>query len=353
MEITNTEEKSLNKLLGLIKSGQLENIELALAIGKSYPEFQEKLEAYRKFYWVVFGEKITQLTADHLYRLTNQKEVNISDTGLAHLPDEIAILTNMGKLTVANNQLITLPNNIGTLSELVRLDFTNNQIRSLPDSIIQLPLMTLILNENQLKTLPEKFGNFDELMWLSVSHNKLVSLPEDIGRLENLTKLKLNSNQLKQLPGSIGKLQELSLLQISDNQLNVLPDSFGSLGRLKEFFLEKNQFTEIPPQLHDLKNIRTISLSQNPIEHISPDIFYHPTLTYAIFNRCGLKKIDFSSHKNASNITHLYLMNNELESIPASIQSLTKLRFLKLRGNPLDKSQVDQLRQWLPNCRIT
>ena len=99
MEVKGNQEETLGKLLRLVKSGQLENIELALEIGQSHSEFQEKLEAYRKFYWVVFGEKATRITPAHLLALTNAQKVSFFETGLAHLPQEVDICINIKPFT--------------------------------------------------------------------------------------------------------------------------------------------------------------------------------------------------------------------------------------------------------------
>jgi len=90
-------------------------------------------------------------------------------------------------------------------------------------------VLGIILNYNLLKgSLPESFGNFQNLSHLELYSNQLNSLPESFGSLQNLACLKMSSNQLTSLPEHFVNLQNLSHLDLSYNYLSSLSESFGN-----------------------------------------------------------------------------------------------------------------------------
>ncbi|MFX1537189.1 MAG: leucine-rich repeat domain-containing protein, partial [Promethearchaeota archaeon] len=85
------------------------------------------------------------------------------------------------------------------------------------------------LYSQELKSLPESFGNLTNLKELYLHYNQLNTLPESFGQLQNLRTLFLHSNQLQTLPESFGNLTNLERLSLSHNQLVSLSGSFGVL----------------------------------------------------------------------------------------------------------------------------
>eukprot|EP01043_Picozoa_sp_COSAG02_P025766 COSAG02_NODE_1460_length_12494_cov_126.207422_1_plen_454_part_10 len=127
---------------------------------------------------------------------------------------------------------------------LQALILDGNQLTTLPESIGQLStLRGLYLHGNQLTTLPESIGQLSTLQQLNLYGNQLTTLPESIGQLSTLQKLDLNGNQLTTLPESIGQLSTLQTLDLSGNQLATLPESIGQLSTLQTLELNRNQLT--------------------------------------------------------------------------------------------------------------
>jgi len=73
------------------------------------------------------------------------------------------------------------------------------------------------LDYNELESLPESFGDLENLNRLSLGGNILSSLPESIGNLKNLQFLNLYGNNLTSLPESIGNLTNLKFLNLQNN----------------------------------------------------------------------------------------------------------------------------------------
>ncbi|MEM9981656.1 MAG: hypothetical protein AAF734_04100, partial [Bacteroidota bacterium] len=49
----------------------------------------------------------------------------------------------------------------------------------------------------------------------------------------------------------------------------------------------------------------------------------------------------------------LYLLSNQLNSLPESFEQLQKLRSLELSDNPLQAQEIEKLQKRLPNCNMS
>lgn len=106
---------------------------------------------------------------------------------------------------------------------------------SLPD------LEELIINNNQITSIPISIGLLRNLKVLIADENKIDSLPASIGSCSQLRILSLSQNQLHSLPDEVGRISQLTVLNLSGNRLNYLPFSFLKLTQLKALWLSKNQ----------------------------------------------------------------------------------------------------------------
>lgn len=99
---------------------------------------------------------------------------------------------------------------------------------------------SLHLQEEELESLPEWFGDID---------------PQ-----HKITSLHLNDNSLTKLPESIGNLTHLKFLSLENNQLTELPESIGNLTNLKELDLSDNPITHIPNSITQLRNLYSLNV---------------------------------------------------------------------------------------------
>ncbi|EPB85758.1 hypothetical protein HMPREF1544_07427 [Mucor circinelloides 1006PhL] len=104
-------------------------------------------------------------------------------------------------------------------------------------------LSSLLLQNNNLKTIPSELWRLVNLQELNLGCNQLEVLPKEIGLLTNLQELFLHSNQLATIPSQIGNLQQLQVLDLTDNRLESLPGELVSRIHLKNLWVEKNPFT--------------------------------------------------------------------------------------------------------------
>ena len=80
----------------------------------------------------------------------------------------------------------------------------------------------------------------------------LQDLPSTFCELQNLEKLILNSNQLSSIPQFVGQLPRLTVLIANSNQIETIPEELASMHEL--FILRV-----------DLKNLKTLWLANNKI----------------------------------------------------------------------------------------
>lgn len=119
---------------------------------------------------------------------------------------------------------------------------------------LDISYQALVLEEEELSSLPATIGQYSELRYLSLwGQEALEELPEEIGQLQNLEVLILNSTGIKRLPASIGQLQNLRILDLGNCQLQQLPEGLGQLQALEALNLSANQLEELPLALDNCR----------------------------------------------------------------------------------------------------
>ncbi|KAI8644808.1 hypothetical protein BD408DRAFT_383043 [Parasitella parasitica] len=116
-------------------------------------------------------------------------------------------------------------------------------------------LSSLLLQNNNLETIPKEIWRLINLHELNLGCNQLKILPKEIGLLVHLQELFLHSNQLTNIPSQIGYLQQLQVLDLTDNQLESLPGEVVTRMHLKNLWVNKN-----PLSTMTTKQLKMISL---------------------------------------------------------------------------------------------
>tara|TARA_B100001029_G_scaffold179461_1_gene189052 strand:+ start:900 stop:1787 length:888 start_codon:yes stop_codon:yes gene_type:complete len=97
-----------------------------------------------------------------------------------------------------------------------------------------------------LDTLPEDFGNLDDLRSLYLEWNNIKVMPESFENLTNLISLYFSNNGLTNIINNIGNLTNLYNLDLGYNQIQIIPDSFSELNNLQYVWLFNNQIESLP-----------------------------------------------------------------------------------------------------------
>jgi hypothetical protein len=146
--------------------------------------------------------KITKFPPE-FWTLPHLSQLSLGKNGLTRIPPEIGQLKNLKELSLVCNELAVLPKEIENLTNLKKLHLDWNKFVTFPTEIGKLTaLMTLTLECNKLETLPSDIGNLVKLSYLDLTGNKLVTLPQEIMQC-NLMWLLMDSNNIKSLPEKV------------------------------------------------------------------------------------------------------------------------------------------------------
>lgn len=202
---------------------------------------------------------------------------------------DIYFISNKGyikSLFLRKGRLKTLPESIGFLEKLENLDLVGNKINQLPKSFIKLK----------------------SLAYLNLVTNYLESLPEEFNQLSNLIELRLDINESNKFPSVITELTSLKKLYLWAFKSSLtLPPSFLNLQNLEELVLMED--IKLPENIGDLKSLRKLVI-------------------------LGPTSIPLSLW-NLENLSELVLHVEIIETLPAEINNLKKLKILDLNGNSL------------------
>lgn len=182
--------------------------------------------AENKHELVLSGPAISELIEKRgfdksLFNLQHLNYLNITQTCLQEVPEEIGQLVNLTNLVLYSNEISKIPDTIGKLEKLKVLDCSRNKLASLPDEIGKLPqLTTMNLSANLLKILPTQIGN-TKLSVLNLSNNQFEAFPDVCyPELVHLSEIYVNGNQIKEIPAAINQLSSLKILNVADNLIS-------------------------------------------------------------------------------------------------------------------------------------
>ncbi len=171
-------------------------------------------------------------------------------------------------------------------------------------------------------------------------------------QLPPLLKLDLGSNNLSQLPSNFTKLstiqpplQELYLYwnnsQLWNEFGSITASQVCSLSHLTVLRLGACGLrSPLPPQLTQLQQLKALYLWGNSTLKTFPTTLVEQLLHLKVLHLSGIgmsgdDAIPSITLSTLTNLTHLYLNNNELTSIPNTITTLTKLKTLYIFNNKL------------------
>lgn len=181
------------------------------------------------------SKRISETGLDNtVFQLSGLNLLNISDTCLTTIPDDIKRLVNLQSLLLFGNKLQEFNDNITSLPKLKVLDLSRNQLKVIPESLNKMKELTSInFSSNQIESMP-KLGDFPNLIIVDVSNNKLTSfLDIEDANLPHLTDLKAQGNAIESIPSYVIRLPSLKNFDIGENQLKTVPGEIAGLSKLK------------------------------------------------------------------------------------------------------------------------
>lgn len=170
-----------------------------------------------------------------VFQLTGLNLLNISETCLTNIPNDIKRLVNLQSLLLYGNKIEEFNDNITSLPKLKVLDLSRNNLSAIPDGLNNMKeLASINFSSNQIETMP-KFNDFPNLITLDVSNNKLTNFVDmENANLPHLTDLKMKGNLIESIPSHVVKsMPSLKNFDIGDNQLKTLPGEVANMAKLK------------------------------------------------------------------------------------------------------------------------
>ncbi|XP_043788591.1 leucine-rich repeat-containing protein 47-like [Apis laboriosa] len=206
--------------------------------------------AENKHELVLSGPAISELIQKRgfdksLFNLEHLNYLNITQTCLHEVSEEIEKLQNLTTLVLHSNEISKIPSTIGKLEKLKVLDCSRNKLTSLPDEIGKLPqLTTMNFSSNFLKSLPTQIDNV-KLTVLDLSNNQFEDFPDVCyTELVHLSEIYVMGNQIKEIPTIINQLPSLKIINVANNRISVIPGEIGDCNKLKELQLKGNPLSD-------------------------------------------------------------------------------------------------------------
>ena len=280
-----------------------------------------------------------------------QEEYINENNNLITIPTDVP--SNVTILKLKNNDLQQLPQ--GSLDQFTNLEeiyLTSNLIETLENNvfnpIVHQNLSIISMGNNGIMEIPVLHG-FKMLRILDLSDNELETIM--LGTLDNLEELILNGNELHSLPVLMQQLPSLRTLILSHNRLvtesaeyfdkcpslriidlsiNSLEEiTFGSLDALTEVRVSHNNLQAMPNLTQPLHALTKLVVNDNSISFIPEDYFMNtPSLRHLNLNKTKLTELECT---RLNNLKNLYLDNTLLAQFPNITDCFTSLAVLLMR----------------------
>jgi Leucine-rich repeat (LRR) protein len=258
-------------------------------------------------------------------------------------------LPNLKKLQVKSLEKI----DIVSLKKLSWLEDLSLDVKQCNDEI---ELIRIFENFFKLKKLTiyglssvnrDIFKQFPNLESLNLGGNLRKIKSGSFDSLTNLTVLNLRSNNLQHLDEDLFKsLTNLVSLDLNQNPLKRIPSNlFAHLAALNELNLYGCEILDLEPNtFHGLDNLNKLTLSFIRLTHLNEALFKGlKNLTQLDLSANELTEINEETFRDTCNLIKLNLNRNQLIDIRLGInnQSLQQLKCLNLRGNYLEKFEIN------------
>ncbi|KAL4238543.1 Toll-like receptor 5 [Mactra antiquata] len=257
--------------------------------------------------------------------------------------------TSITTLNLNNNKIQSLPNGVFSgLNKLLHLDLTSCSIHETNDESFKGldKLSILILNNNRLQDVPNNLPR--TLINLYMDKNQITMIEDNVfANLVNLQELRVRDNQILTLKqNSFFGLVNLSKLKLNYNNIATIPSQlFDSMVHLLSLDLSNNNLIQVQyskDRFSSLGSLLYFSLANNQLQYFQTDLFkYTTSLRFLHLEGNSIGSMiaeDFGGElfKGLSNLEQLYLMNNNIMSIPEpSFQDLASLKLLNLTNNKM------------------
>lgn len=195
--------------------------------------------------------------------------------------------------------------------------------------------------------------------WYKLRNLGLTSLEglKELPHIKDIYLIDLNHNLISTIPAGIfSGLSELDDIDLSNNKIATIdPMAFANLPKLNQLDLSFNLLTDLKPNtFREPHNLHILLLDGNGIENLPSELFKNLTeLQTLSLGDNKLKQITSDNLVGLENLETLNLSNNKINYLnPAIFKVFKNLKRLNITDNPLDKNNLEAIKEVLPNTDI-
>lgn len=287
-------------------------------------------------------QQFVKLTnVDSVGQLTNLQKLRFVSVQLSYLPSSLERLSKLTDLTFCHALLNEL-RGIAHFPSLTNLDLSESLIADLPDELRELTNLRFVtLNNCRQLTNIDAISDLVNLLILEMRTTSVPSLP-DMSKLSRLHTLDLSYGKTEDI-SKIGTASSLLSVDLINTPLTDLPESFKGLSHLKNLSVDGCKMLTSFGPLQFLHNLRHLDISDTNLTSISPPFAGMTNLQVLHANECNLENID--SVALLTNLTKLE-MKGTFRALPSHFTSLQKLVDLSIKAKNLsDISPIYELTQ--------
>ncbi|XP_011002869.1 PREDICTED: protein SUPPRESSOR OF npr1-1, CONSTITUTIVE 1-like isoform X4 [Populus euphratica] len=191
-------------------------------------------------------------------------------------------------------------------------------------------MKSLYLEETSIKEVPQSITSKLENLGLH-GCSKITKFPEISGDVKTLY---LSGTAIKEVPSSIQFLTRLRVLDMSGcSKLESFPEITVPMKSLVDLNLSKTGIKEVPSSIQFLTRLEKLDMRGCSELESFPEITVPmESLEMLFLSRSGIKEIPSISFKHMISLRVLHLDGTPLKEVPSSIQFLTRLEKLDMRG---------------------
>lgn len=296
------------------------------------------------------GNKLSSLP-DQLQELIHLRTLNITGNHFRTLPMTVLTAIPLIELLASKNALngSLFRDSVDQALHLQILDVSSNALTSIceADTMLMPALKTLNISNNRLASLPD-ISSWSELITLLVGENKISTLPDGFTTLQNLRSADFTGNDLTKLDERIALMEGLEIFTVTANPL-----------RDRKFLtmnaedIKRDLYLRLEPVVVEDTPGETVEAEDQESRDLpAPDgwvLKASGTLDLSSRDLSELDEDKLTTFTKMHEVRQLYLYQNSFDTMPALLSIVSHLTVLDLSKNDIVKAITEPLR--LPHLR--
>jgi internalin A len=180
--------------------------------------------------------------------------LDLSNTGMKHVPIDIAHAAGITRLDLSSNNISRLPPELSLLSALETLELSGNPLRPHLEDVVSRGLQAIMRYLRSLHTASQT-GKLD------MRGQQLRFYPDEVDSDWGITYACLDDNLLRHIPRKFGLLTGISELSLRNNMLADLPETLTALNNLRILMLDGNVLQELPAAVCTITALQQVTVA--------------------------------------------------------------------------------------------